>query len=232
VITLICPTKNRPDLCKRMVESAYATADGKIGIILGIAEPSIYYADYENIKGPDKIPAGALPTVATINLIAKRLIEEGTTTLFFVVGDDAVFKTKGWDTALLKAYSELENKIHVFGLQDSRDKEGTPHPIATKEFIQAMGYLLVPIFNHWYADTWLSDLTKANNCFTYLRDYVLEHKKPSDEGVFDSTYKDLRGSGTMERDKFVSEACAHFLGIEKGRLRDARTNRLLTGWRS
>ena len=73
--------------------------------------------------------------------------------LFMVAADDMIFNTVGWDKDLIQHYENLENKIHVYHLQDSRDIDGTPHPIMSREYIEATGYFVPPIFLHWEIDS-------------------------------------------------------------------------------
>jgi hypothetical protein len=130
-----------------------------------------------------------------------------------------VFTTPCWDTALLDHYNALENKIHVYHLRDSRNPDGTPHPIVTREYIEAMGYFLPPIFLHWFIDSWTVDIAKSNGVFTHLKDYELQHIKPSDKGQGDETHNRIRNMGWRERDGWVAEKCKHYLALEKSRLK-------------
>jgi len=218
MIVLITPTRNRPELCKRMVDSARATADNPIEVYLGIAsEGNNYPQEYRYILAQQSLMEES-PTVAIVNLLADEAMKDPDNKLFMVVGDDAIFDTKGWDTALIKAYEALENKIHVFSFQDSRSKNGTPHPIVTREFIEAMGYFATPIFLHFFVDTWLVDIAKNSNCFTKLDNYLVIHDKGSDRGEPDNTHTRLRNNGFKNRDYYVNEKCQHILQAEKLRL--------------
>ncbi len=138
--------------------------------------------------------------------------------LFMLGADDMVFETPGWDEALIDHYNALENKIHVYHLQDSRSSDGNPHPIVTREYIAAMGYFISPIFLHWFVDTWTCAIAKSNSCFSHLKDYKLAHIKPSDEGKLDETHSRIRQWGWHSRDKWVAEKMAHVLEAEKLRL--------------
>lgn len=218
MIVLITPTRNRPELCKRMIDSARATADGPIEIFLGIASEKGNYPQEYNHLLAQKVLVEEMPTVAVSNMLAEEAMCNSDNKLFFMIGDDAVFETKGWDSALIKAYNKLDCKIHVFSLQDSRDKDGTPHPIATREYIEAMGYFMCPIFLHWYVDTWISVVAKSMNCFTKLDDYILKHEKAADSGAPDDTHIRIRRNGYRERDAFVNEKCQVLLDEEKRRL--------------
>lgn len=229
-IALLCPTRGRPEQFKRMVESAQKTATTDFVVWNAFSEGDL--SDYR----PSFIrPSGSFlgyapmhcygeyaPTVHKWNDMAVDAMkyggEEDRIKLFMLAADDIIFETPGWDKALLDHYNALENKIHVYHLRDSRSDNGTPHPIVTRDYIDAMGYFLPPIFLHWFVDTWTVDTARYNNCFTHLKDFVLRHDKPSDKGQPDETHLGIRRMGWHERDTYVNATCQHFLESEKVRL--------------
>lgn len=220
MISLICPTRGRPEMCKRMVASARANSYSKIEVLLGIGGEDTENTFKENYYGYDitgidqTILTGTFPVVYVVNDLARWANGD----IIFLAGDDTVFATPGWDKAIQDHYDALVNKIHVYSLLDSRGENGTPHPAATRQYVKAMGYFYTPIFNHFYPDTWLVDIAKSNGCFTHLKDYLLIHDKPSDKGIQDETFKRVRASGWLNRDQKVNETCQHFLELEKQRL--------------
>lgn len=160
-----------------------------------------------------------MPTVYMWNDLAMECFNRNPDVkLFMLASDDIIFATPGWDKALIDHYNALENKIHVYHLQDSRDVEGTPHPIVTREYINAMGYFMPPIFMHWFVDSWTVKIAKANNRFTHLKDYSLIHDKPSDKGAADETHNRIRRMGWHQRDTEVNRTCQHILEWETRRL--------------
>lgn len=210
-IALLCPTRARPEQLKRMMKSAAATAD-KISFYIGATQgmdtpplPCTFFPD-------------GMPTVHKWNLLAQEAMKDPDNKLFMLCADDVVFSTPCWDKALLDHYEKLENKIHVYHLRDSRSANGTPHPIVTREWIEAMGYFLPPIFTHWFVDTWTVEIAKHCGCYTHMKDYLLLHDKPSDRGQADETHSRIRQWGWNERDRWVHEHCQHFLEFEKRRL--------------
>lgn len=220
MIVLLCPTKGRPDKLKRMWESAKATATN---IQLCITVSKEEYPEYHSVLKDEKNvwilqEPDLMPTAYKWNKSADLCMTQQGMQLFMVAGDDMIFDSPGWDKALLDHYNALDNKIHVYHLQDSRDKDGTPHPVMTREYIEAMGYFVPPIFLHWQIDTWTVEMAKANNCFTHMRDYKLIHDKPSDSGKPDATHTGIRSYGWAERDAYVAKTCKHFLESEKLRL--------------
>lgn len=223
-IALLCPTRARPEQFRRMVDSAFATAQTKIRVY--------YYKSNDDASDyPADIPDKALkcvgpncPTVHKWNWLAEVALKQRDHKLFMLAADDMVFETKGWDKALLEHYENLENKIHVYALKDSRDGLGTPHPVVTREYIAALSYFLPPLFMHWYVDTWTVEIAKANNCFTHFTDYMLRHDKLNDQGKPDETHLGIRRMGWHSRDQYVAETCKHYLEYEKKRLADIIMN--------
>lgn len=216
MISILVPTRGRPEQFKRMVDSARATSTNQ-PLIFSYQSDTDYprYGDYKSalIYGED------YPTVYKWNFLAERALASGNNINLFMLGaDDMIFATPGWDTALINHYNKLENKIHCYALQDSRDPEGTPHPIVTREYIEAMGYAFHPIFLHWQTDTWTTKIAKANKVFTHLRDYLLIHDKPSDRNEPDDTHNHIRSMGWRQRDAYVNDTCQHLLQYEKERL--------------
>lgn len=218
-IALLCPTRARYPQLKRMLQSVADTSEKwvvklYIGDTTETMEPLMWPSvDGTRIEFPD-----GMPTVHKWNMLAQMAMQDPDVKLFMLAADDIIFETPGWDEALIKHYEGLENKIYVYHLQDSRDPNGTPHPIVTREYIEAMGYFLPPIFLHWFADTWTVKIARSNDRFTIFRAYGLLHDKPSDRGQPDETHTGIRAHGWHDRDKHVNETCMHFLECEKRRL--------------
>lgn len=221
-IALLCPTRGRPEQCRRMIESAQNTALENPHIFISIqedAENSAYAYNYsQKYKDVHYACTPSWPTVQSWNYLAQWAMKFPEINLFMLAADDMIFETSWWDKALIDHYNSLENKIHVYALQDSRDPDGTPHIIVSREYINALGYFVPPIFLHWFCDTWTVAIAKSNGCFTHFRDFKLTHDKPSDQGKPDETHSRIRRMGFHERDKYVAETCAHFLEAEKLRL--------------
>lgn len=209
MISLLCPSRGRASLCHRMVQSALGTSTrGNVEILIGTVEPYLAIHNVTQIQVPE------WSTVMTWNHLAQHAKGD----LLMLCADDVIFSTPGWDTALMDHYLKLENKIHAYSLQDSRDADGTPHVIVTREYMDAMGYFIPPIFFHWFADSWTAAIGRANRCFTHLKDYLLVHDKGNDHGKPDRTHLGIREQGWNVRDDYVNKTCQHFLELEKARL--------------
>lgn len=223
MIALLVPSRGRPEQLKRMIESVKATADSDVKIYVTVS-PEEYNGYTEVLKGYGAIICQMpenLPTCQKWNILAEVALKTRENKLFMLAADDMVFSTPLWDTELINRYNTLQNKVHIFALQDSRDKDGTPHPIMTREYIEHMGWFVPPIFLHWNIDSWTVAAAKAANCFTHLRDYELLHIKPSDKGAGDETHNRIRNWGWRERDKYVADKMGFVLEAMKFRLQQA-----------
>lgn len=219
-IAILVPTKGRPEQFRRMCESVNKTAGGAFSIYIAMSEEDSEDEGYTPVTFNQyctHTPDG-MPTAHKWNVLAEQAMKDTSNKLFMLGADDMVFSTPLWDKALLDAYDALENKIHVFALQDSRDAEGTPHIIVTREWIEFWGYMTNPIWLHWYVDTWAVTVAKHAGCFTHLKDYLLIHDKCNDKGYPDATHTGIRSQGWLERDKFVWEKTKHYLELDKQRL--------------
>lgn len=199
MISLLCPSR-RHEAFERMQQSVQRTSS-KVSILSDQGQ----FPEY-------------LPTVHKWNMLTQTALRNTDVNLFMLAADDIIFDTTGWDQALRDHYNALKNKIHVFALQDSRDPNGTPHPIVTREWIIAMGYAFPPIFLHWFVDTWTVAIASSVDAFTHLKDFKLIHDKPSDYGRIDKTHTGIRSMGWHQRDQYTNDTCQHFLEFEKQRL--------------
>jgi len=220
-IALLCPSMGRADKCARMVLSVYNTTSQNIQIYIAVPENefSLYK---QTLRLPESNRVGIClvvipdqPTVHKWNSLAELAMTQEHNKFFMLAADDMIFSTPNWDEALAEKYNA---KPHIYAFRDSRDAFGTPHPIATREYIEAMGWFLPPLFMHWFCDSWTVQIAKANNCFTHLLDYMLIHEKPSDKGLTDETHNRIRRNGWRERDKWVEEKSRDVLEIYKGKL--------------
>lgn len=220
MISILCPTRKRPIQFSKMVDSCISTSsfDRSVSIFTASIKEDMHSYDYSDTLA--YIMPDGMPTAHKWNLLAEEALRNPANKLFMLGSDDMLFTTPEWDIGLIDHYNALENKIHVYALQDSRDINGTPHIIVTREYIEAMGYFVPPIFLHWYVDSWTVEIAKANDCFTHLRNYELQHIKPSDKGQGDETHSRIREWGWHARDKWVNDKMQHLLSDEKQRLTD------------
>jgi hypothetical protein len=210
-----------------MIQSAYDTTTEKIQIFLAVSAEDfpIYQA---KLTLPESDRVGVLMVEmpeATTGYKWNRLAQLAfgqPNTFYMLAADDMVFKTNGWDKALVEHYAGLERKQHIYALRDSRDPAtGTPHPIFTREWISLFGWMVNPMYLHWFVDTHAVEVAKSCNVFTHFSNYELTHIKPSDHGNPDETHSRIRSWGWAERDRFVWEVTKEYRELDKQKLKKA-----------
>jgi glycosyltransferase involved in cell wall biosynthesis len=165
MISILCPSRGRPELAKRMIDSALARAGAVIEILLYINDDDpklnqyIEIIDHQHlIVGPDRSPAYSW----------NRLAELAKHDILFLMGDDAWFETENWAIEIVKVFDQYPDKIvfafpSVEGLEWRGGRltaDHCPHFCLHKNWINTLGYFIPPHFWHWYIDTWFRDIAK------------------------------------------------------------------------
>jgi len=162
MISILCPSRGRPELAKKMIGSALATGGGELQIILYLNNDDPELARYRElidskffIVGPDRSPAyswNKLAGMARYDILC-------------LMGDDAWFETANWVPKVMTAFNNYNDKI-VFAYPDMAGYQGIlqehhcPHYFLHKNWIRVLGYFVPPQFWHWYVDTWHHDIAK------------------------------------------------------------------------
>ena len=198
-----------------MIESVLKTSQrDNVVIYIGLSGNGYGYDFLKHYPCVKVLTAKDWTTAYTWNLLAEEAKKDASIGFFMLGADDMVFSTPCWDMALIKFGEDAV----VVSFLDSRDSEGTPHPVMSRSFHEKLGYFTAPIFLHWYVDTWLVAIAKACGRFHHLKQYFLVHDKLSDKGTPDETHNDIRRRGWRERDKYTWDKCQHFLFCEQQRM--------------
>lgn len=168
MISILCPSRGRPNLAKKMVDTALSTAKGPIQILIYLNDDDPKLQEYINtidnkflIVGPDRSP------VYSWNKLAELAVFD----ILMLQGDDAWFETEHWDEKVANVFNQYPDKI-VFAYPNLNGYEWRggkltedhcPHFFVHKNWVRALGYFVPPHFWHWYVDTWYRDISKLIN---------------------------------------------------------------------
>ena len=217
MISIIFPTRKRPQNVIRLVDSILSTADDANNLELCL------YLDEDDTESVSAV-ANVAERISTQALcgnlkIGSQMYNElyriidGEIIMF--AADDIVFKTKGWDTIVTKKFDEYPDKIlFVYG------EDGYQHGrIGTHGFIHAnwadtVGYVLPPQLASAYTDEWVTELDIRVNRNCYIPELVVEHLHPANgKAPNDSTY--------TNRTEIAGDIGAFYRSLEKTRIEDA-----------
>jgi hypothetical protein len=165
MISILCPSRGRPELAKKMIDTALALAGAPVQVLLYINDDDpkldqyIELIDRQHLViGPDRSPAYSW----------NKLAELAQYDIFFLMGDDAWFETENWAVKIADVFDQYPDKlVFAFPSVDGLPWRGgtltadhCPHFCVHRNWVNTLGYFVPPQFWHWYIDTWFRDIAK------------------------------------------------------------------------
>lgn len=188
MISLLTPTRGRPDSFQRMQSSAFDLADdpGEIEVIAYIDADDKSYNDLIAPRSEFYISEKREP----LSKLFQMCYEKASGPIYMSCDDDVVFRTKGWDTMVRDVFMEYPDKlVMVYGDDGdpNQEKNHGAHPFIHQRWVDVVGRYLPPYFRGDFCDTWLNDLADGIGRKVKI-DAYFEHLHPAfDKGVMDET---------------------------------------------
>lgn len=195
VISILCPTRGRPEQVNTMIQSALATATKPKNIEF------CFYIDKDDesykeliFNGPEnqvKIMRGPRMWLSSMY---NSLITSASGEYFFWSGDDVEFLTEGWDEKIIEAFNAIPSKIAVVHVNDMATSY--PQKYATigavhVNWVKAFGYIFTPHMRDNGIDFWISDVANQIGRRVYLANVHVDHRQYRQGKVeIDQTYSD------------------------------------------
>lgn len=217
MISILCPTRKRPQNLVRLVDSIVATVSDINNVEL------LVYIDEDD---EDSVPA--LQTVAEkINtnavqgnkLIGSQMYNElgkmATGDIIMFAADDMVFKTPNWDRIVESEFDKYEDKIlFVYGEDGFQRGRIGPHGFIHRFWMELVGYVLPPKLASAYTDEWVTELSERVGRRCYMAELNIEHLHPAvGKAPDDETYQ--------KRIEVAGDIAAYYKTLEPDRVRDA-----------
>jgi hypothetical protein len=187
VISLLLPVRGRPANVARFLETVDQTAS-----VPGAVEVVFYIDDDDPTR--DAILGAirssgrrlrkqvmVLPHMGALWDCSNTCWCAAAGDIFGLFGDDAVFRSDGWDAKVRAAFARFPDRVaFVHGRQDDGlDGQYGSQGFVSREWTDAVGYFLPAGFKAYYVDTWLNDVANALGRRVYLADVFTEHAHPS-----------------------------------------------------
>jgi len=212
MISFCCPSRGRPELAKRLVDTATSTQQGETEFLFYLNDDDPALEKYKDLLDEKHYTVGPnQSTCYSWNLMAQKAKHD----IVMLMGDDVQVQTTEWDEKIKKQIDEYKDKILMVVPSDGRTK-GTlnlkdkiklwpdnPLPAAHfavhKNWINTLGYLAPPFFWHWHVDSYTQKVARKLGRCLYLPTVVFKAKK-----MFDDTGKQVRTHLNINnRDNFV-----------------------------
>ncbi len=191
MITLLVPTRARPDNVRRLLTSVDDTAHGDVA--------AYFYVDEDDPTRDETV--GVISDWGGVALVGPRVVlsetwnrcwSEADPDVAMHCGDDIAFRTVGWDDEVLHQFDRFPDRIAFVhgedGIQGGRI--GT-HGFLHRRWVEAVGYFVPPYFSSDFNDLWLSEVADALGRRVYLPDVYTEHMHPvAGKAPLDQTHRE------------------------------------------
>lgn len=179
MISILTPTRNRPNELRRMVRSVFDTAEDANGV-----EICFYVDQDDELSIPEinrLIDEGyfvgwRVGPRMVLTRCWNELLQDARGELVMQGNDDVVFRTQGWDRMVQGAFdASLDKIIFVHGSDQGMHYERFgAHGVVHKRWVDACGFFIPPYFSSDFGDKWLNDLANELGRRVYLP-FVVEH---------------------------------------------------------
>ena len=156
LISILCPTRERPNEFRRLVESvlSLATHERRVEIVA--------YHDEDDISGYYGLPK--VQWVFGPRIVLSEMWNEcyrhSRGDILMHCGDDIVFRTPGWDEIVREAFAASPDKIllvHGDDCSPNTDVLAT-HGFLHRRWVETVGYFVPPYFSSDWNDVWLTEV--------------------------------------------------------------------------
>lgn len=186
-IGILVPTRDARPSLRDLIESWKETTSGFSEIILGVDYDQVQDYNLKKISGE-----GVIVEIAERKNLCPKLnwmVEVLTNPIISFMGDDVVFRTKGWEEEVI---SWMEENHGICYGNDLLQGENLPNNVfIDRSIIDTMGYMVPPTLKHYYCDNFWKDLGIRLENIKYFPDMIIEHKHWSNgKAEKDELYKE------------------------------------------
>lgn len=190
MISILLPSRGRPDNIRRLHHSLEQTTKGKWQLLVRLDRDDPLLGNY-----PDGFELNRLTNVIgdrrLLSELWNELVPYVSGDIVMHGGDDITFNTKGWDEQIKAAFpADGIAVVHGNDLSTNSAKIST-HSFVTPKWVKALGYLCPPYFSSDYNDLWLTEIADALDRRIYLDDVIIEHHHPAfGKAELDQTHRE------------------------------------------
>lgn len=190
MITMLLPSKNRPDKAKEALSCFYENRTCS-EILLVLNEGEDYGLDVPTIH------VNASSMCEAVNLAAKEV----KTPLIGFIGDDHYIRTKGFDLIFSQELVPGNGVNIVYGNDLLQGERLATHCVMRKKVIDKLGYMAIPGLKHLYMDNFWMELGAK-----YVPEVIVEHMHYTNgKSERDDDYLRVNSQEIVEHDRRVFE---------------------------
>jgi hypothetical protein len=227
LISILCPTRSRPDNTTRLLKSIVDT----VSVVTGVEV--IFYLDNDDNLGQNGMRENLIsfPQLRIKALVGPRITlskmwnvcsSSASGAIQMHCGDDIVFKTNHWDRFVREKFEEYPDRIvFLHGTDGHNTTNFGTHGFLHTNWINTTGYFVPPYFSSDFNDTWLNDVGNALDRRVFIP-ILTQHLHPIfGDAELDQTHADrlIRHREDKVEELYVSKYLERELDILKLRLK-------------
>ena len=192
MISILLPSRGRPNNLRRLLQSIQDTADipVEIEVIVRLDSDDSSYYEYGDITEDFNVYLFPGPRTV-LSRCWNECFQVSTGDILMHCGDDIVFRTAGWDTIVKQTFDEYSDKIvFVYGNDGLQGREFGTHGFIHRKWVEAVGYFVPPYFVSDFNDTWLNEVAKLIGRHRWIDIYTEHLHFINNKAEIDQTHRD------------------------------------------
>jgi hypothetical protein len=190
MISVLCPSRGRPEQARQLLDTIRATAATTgVELILRLDDDDPRLADYaDQVTGTDVQIIVAPRT--TLSICWNECAAIAHWDVLMLCGDDIRFRSPDWDKLVMDTiWSCPDRLVLVHGRDGIQDSRVATHPFMHRRWMETVGYFVPPLFASDWNDMWLTEVADMIGRRCYLPDLYTEHMHPVvGKGPMDQTH--------------------------------------------
>lgn len=177
-VAVLCPSRERPDRFRELLEAIDATAAKPVRVYLGVDDDDPTLAGYRDACGPfatvEVCGGPRRPLARWLDTLAAHAVSDGYSIIGFM-GDDHRPRTGGWDDLVRQ---RIDGGM-VYGRDGLQDERLPTWCFWSADVIRALGFFCPPTLEHMYLDNFWLALARGIGRCAYVPELLVEHMHPS-----------------------------------------------------
>lgn len=216
-VSLLLPTRGRPELAERFMRSAadQAESPGQVEVVLYVDEDDTESHGLSAAGLRSRLIVGPRASMGDYNMAC---FEQCSGDIVVLSNDDVVIQTRGWDSRLREMDASVRDRIYLAYPNDLfKGRRLCTFPIVSRRVCELLGEPFPRQYQGAFTDYHLLDIFRrlqhrGVDRIRYLPDVIFEHMHyRTGKGRFDDTYR--------RRSRFGDDAV--FIGLREARSRAA-----------
>ena len=190
MISVLCPTRARPDNMRRLVDSIHRTADRSDLVEV------VWYIDEDDHESADVAKELDTRYIVGPRIVLSQMwntcMEYARGDIVMHCGDDIVFRSPSWDTIVVAQFDASDDKILLVYGDDLYQRQAmATHGFYHRRWVEALGRLVPPYFSSDYNDAWNTEVARTIGRLHYVPTIITEHMHPvAHKAEWDITHRE------------------------------------------